>query len=111
MLRGRLRLLDTLFLRCLVVKVSPKGGKRILDLSGVTDEPAVIRELCVARQAAFTGCVVLNVSLTKLSPKGGARILDLSGVTNELGVFRQPVLGSLLRLLDTLFLICFLKRG
>ena len=54
---------------------------------------------------ALRGRLPLNVTLTKLSPKGGARVLDLSGVTNELGVIRQPVLGSLLRLLDTLFLI------
>ena len=72
-MRGRLRLLDTLFLRCLLVKVSPKGGKRILDLSGVTDEHWVIRQLCVARQAAFTRRVVLEVFVKKRLARRAAR--------------------------------------
>ena len=66
-LRGRLRLLDTLFLRYLLKKVSPKGGTRILDLSGMTDEPAVIRQSVLRGRLRLLATLFLMYFLTRLA--------------------------------------------
>ena len=88
-MRGRLRLLDALFLRYLLVKVSPKGGTRILDLSGVTDELWVIRRSVLRGRLRLLDASCLRCLLVKVSPKGGTRMLDLRRVANEPAVIRQ----------------------